>query len=164
MVVTPVVVVLGAGVLAARHHCRRRISTSRCSDAAARLIVAYIVVRIAVLLFAASLGNKSWMQNWETRVTLLIWLAIAAEYLGWLDPIISTLDSIGVAAGKSRITVWSVLKLLFTLTLFVLVAAWISRWVERRLKKLEQPRALDPHRHREVRQRLPDRASAFSSA
>jgi small-conductance mechanosensitive channel len=105
-------------------------------DAAARLIGAYVVVRVAVLLFAASLGNKSWMQHWESRVTLLIWLAIAAEYLGWLDPIISTLDSIGVAAGKSRITVWSVLKLLFTLTLFVLVAAWISRWVERRLKRL----------------------------
>ncbi len=106
-------------------------------DAAAHLIVAYVVVRIAVLLFTASLGNKSWMQHWESRVTLGVWLIIAAEYLGWLDPIIATLDSIGVAAGRSRITVWSVLKLLFTLTLFVLVAAWISRWVERRLKKLQ---------------------------
>jgi small-conductance mechanosensitive channel len=105
-------------------------------DAAARLIGAYVVVRLTVLLFAASLGNKSWMQNWENRLTLLIWLAIAAEYLGWLDPIIAGLDSIGIATGKSRVTVWSVLKLLFTLTLFVLVAAWISRWVERRLKKL----------------------------
>jgi small-conductance mechanosensitive channel len=104
--------------------------------AAARLILAYIVVRSAVLVFAASLGNKSWIQNWETRVALLIWLAIAAEYLGWLDPIIATLDSVGIAAGKSRITVWSVLKLLFTLTLFMLVAAWISRWVERRVKRL----------------------------
>jgi small-conductance mechanosensitive channel len=104
--------------------------------AAARLILAYIVVRGAVLVFAASLGNKSWIQNWETRVALLIWLAIAAEYLGWLDPIIATLDSVGIAAGKSRITVWSVLKLLFTLTLFMLVATWISRWVERRVKRL----------------------------
>jgi small-conductance mechanosensitive channel len=105
-------------------------------DAATRLIGAYIAVRLVVLLFTASLGNKSWMQHWENRATLLIWLAIAAQYLGWLDPIIASLDSIGIAAGKSRITVWSVLKLLFTLTLFVLVAAWISRWVERRLKKL----------------------------
>ena len=104
--------------------------------AAARLILAYIVVRSAVLVFAASLGNKSWIQNWETRVALLIWLAIAAEYLGWLDPMIATLDSVGIAAGKSRITVWSVLKLLFTLTLFMLVATWISRWVERRVKRL----------------------------
>jgi len=105
-------------------------------DAAARLIGAYVAVRVIVLLFTASLGNKSWMQHWETRATLVLWLIIAAEYLGWLDPIISTLDSIGMAAGKSRISLWSVLKLLFTLTLFVLVAAWISRWFERRLKRL----------------------------
>jgi small-conductance mechanosensitive channel len=101
-----------------------------------RLIAAYIVVRIGVLLFAASLGNKSWIQSWETRATMLIWLIIAAEHLGWLDPIIATLDSVGIAAGKSRITVWSVLKLLFILTLFMLVATWVSRWIERRLKKM----------------------------
>jgi small-conductance mechanosensitive channel len=106
-------------------------------SAAARLIAAYIVVRMGVLLFAASLGNKSWIQSWETRATMLIWLTIAAEYLGWLDPIIATLDSVGIAAGKSRITVWSVLKLLFILTLFMLVAAWISRWIERRVKKMD---------------------------
>jgi small-conductance mechanosensitive channel len=105
-------------------------------EAAVHLIGAYIVVRLGVLLFAASLGNKSWMQHWETRLTLFIWLAIAAEYLGWLDPIIAGLDSIGIATGRNRVSVWSVLKLLFTLTLFVLVAAWISRWVERRLKKI----------------------------
>jgi len=129
-IVALALVVLARGALQAAHFDVTMI------DAASRLIGAYVVVRVAVLLFAASLGNKSWMQHWENRLTLLIWLAIAAEYLGWLDPIISTLDSIGVAAGRSRITVWSVLKLLFTLTLFVLVAAWISRWVERRLKRL----------------------------
>ena len=105
-------------------------------DAAMRLISAYIIVRVGVLLFAASLGNKSWMQHLENRLTLFIWLVFAADYLGWLDPIISGLDSIGIASGKSRVTVWSVLKLLFTLTLFVLVAAWLSRWLDRRLKKL----------------------------
>jgi small-conductance mechanosensitive channel len=135
VVVTPVVValllvMLMRGLLFASHF------DVTLMDAAMRLIGAYAVVRVGVFLFAASLGNKSWMQHWENRVTLLIWLIIAAEYLGWLDPIIATLDNIGVAAGKTRITVWSILKLLFTLTIFVLVAAWISRWVERRLKKL----------------------------
>jgi small-conductance mechanosensitive channel len=135
VVVTPVVlalflVTMARGVLFAAHFDVTLI------DHAIRLIGAYVAVRVGVFLFAASLGNKSWMQHWENRVTLLIWFAIAAEFLGWLDPIIATLDSVGVVAGKSRITVWSILKLLFTLTLFVLVAAWISRWVERRLKKL----------------------------
>jgi len=134
VVVLPVVIALGLVVLA-RSVLQASFDVS-VLDAATRLIGAYIVVRIIVLLFAASLGNKSWMQHWENRVTLVIWLAFAAEYLGWLDPIISFLDSIGMAAGKGRITLWSVLKLLFTLTVFVLVAAWISRWVERRLKRL----------------------------
>jgi small-conductance mechanosensitive channel len=105
-------------------------------DAAIRLVGAYVVIRVVVLLFAASLGNKSWIENLENRLTLFLWLVFAADYLGWLDPIITLLDSIGVASGKSRVTVWSVLKLLFTLTLFVLVAAWVSRWIDRRLKKL----------------------------
>ena len=136
VVAAPAVVALGL-VVVARNVLNAAQFDVTMLDAAAHLIVAFVVVRIVVLLFAASLGNKSWMQHWESRAALFIWLIIAAEYLGWLDPIISTLDSIGVAAGKSRITVWSVLKLLFTLTLFVLVAAWISRWVERRLKKLQ---------------------------
>jgi len=137
VVVAPVVVALllvvfAHGILFAAHF------DVTLMDAAVRLIGAYVAVRVGVFLFAASLGNKSWMQHWETRLTLVIWLAFAARYLGWLDPIIGMLDSIGIAAGKTRITVWSILKLLFTLTLFVLVAAWISRWVERRLKRLTQ--------------------------
>lgn len=134
-VATPALVALGAVILlrGGLHAAHFDVSVL---DAAARLIGAYVIVRLAVLLFAASLGNKSWIQHWENRVTLFIWLAIAAQILGWLDPIIATLDSIGVASGRTRVTVWSVLKLLFTLTAFVLVAAWISRWVERRLKTL----------------------------
>ena len=129
VMVALLLVILAHGILFAAHF------DVTIMDAATRLIGAYAVVRIGVFLFAASLGNKSWMENWETRLALLIWLAIAAEYLGWMDPIIAALDSLGVAAGKTRITLWSILKLLFTLTLFVLVAAWISRWVERRLKR-----------------------------
>jgi small-conductance mechanosensitive channel len=135
LVITPIIVVLVLVLIANSTLLAAHFDVTLLG-AAARLILAYIVVRCSVLVFAASLGNKSWIQNWESRVALLIWLAIAAEYLGWLDPIIATLDSVGVAAGKSRITVWSVLKLLFTLTLFMLVAAWISRWVERRVKRL----------------------------
>jgi small-conductance mechanosensitive channel len=131
----PAVVVLGfvllsRGILDAAHF------DVTILDAAVRLVGAFVVIRIAVLLFAISLGNKSWLQNIENRLTFAIWLAFAADYLGWLDPIIAGLDSIGIASGKTRVTVWSVMKLLFTLTLFVLVAAWISRWLDRRLKKL----------------------------
>jgi small-conductance mechanosensitive channel len=103
---------------------------------AARLIGSYAAVRAGVLLFAVSLGEKSWMYPWESRVALFVWLVLAADLLGWLDPLIGFLDSVGITAGKGRISLWSVVKLFFTLTLFVLAGAWVSRWVERRLQRL----------------------------
>jgi len=100
VVVTPVVlalllVTMTRGLLFAAH------LDVALMDAAIRLIGAYVAVRVGVFLFAASLGNKSWMQHWENRVTLLIWLAIAAEFLGWLDPIVATLDSVGFAPARA---------------------------------------------------------------
>jgi len=133
--VLPVLVVFGL-VLLARGIVQAVALDATILDAVLRLNAAYVVIRVGVLLFAVSLGNKAWMQNLENRVTLLIWLAFAADYLGWLDPIVSVLDRIGITSGKSHISVWSVLKVLFTLTLFVLVAMWISRWIDRRLKRL----------------------------
>jgi len=135
VVIVPAIAVLGFVILSHGILFAARFDVT-ILDAAIRLVGAYIVIRVVVLLFAASLGNKSWIENLENRLTLSLWLVFAADYLGWLDPIIAILDSIGVASGKSRVTVWSVLKLLFTLTLFVLVAAWVSRWIDRRLKKL----------------------------
>jgi small-conductance mechanosensitive channel len=133
--VVPVISVLGLVILA-RGIVNAEGLDVTIMDAAMRLVGAYIVIRAGVLLFAASLGNKSWMKNLENRLTLLLWLTFAADYLGWLDPIIAALDSIGISSGKTRVSVWSVLKLLFTLTLFVLAAVWVSRWIDRRLKKL----------------------------
>ncbi len=135
VVILPAIAVLGLVILSHGMLYAARFDVT-ILDAAIRLVAAYIVIRVVVLLFAASLGNKSWIENLENRLTLFLWLVFAADYLGWLNPIIALLDSIGLASGKSRVTVWSVLKLLFTLTLFVLVAAWVSRWIDRRLKKL----------------------------
>ena len=68
IVITPVLVALGLvllsrGLLYAAHF------DVTVLDAAVRLIGAYIIVRIGVLLFAASLGNQSWLQHLESRLT-----------------------------------------------------------------------------------------------
>ncbi len=157
VVVTPVIVALvlvharqqhAAGGALRRHHAGRRGAPDRRVHRGA-----HAPCCCSPPAWATNPGCKTG----KRAIALLIWLAIAAEYLGWLDPIIATLDSIGIAAGKSRITVWSVLKLLFTLTLFMLVAAWISRWVERRVKRLTNVAHVDAHRHREIRQCVSDR-------
>ena len=125
--------------------------------AAARLITVYIVVRIGALLFAASLGAKSWMQSWETRASLLIWLAIAAQYLGWLDPIIDTLDMIGLTAGKTpRDRLVGAQAAVHPDHLHA--GRRLAQPLGRAARQAPQEHcAVDAHRHRQVRQRVPHR-------
>jgi small-conductance mechanosensitive channel len=47
------------------------------------------------------------------------------------------LDSIGLDTGKTRISVWSIAKLIVTVALFVLGAVWLSRWIEKRLARVQ---------------------------
>ena len=50
----------------------------------------------------------------------MIWVFLSLHLLGWGDDVIDALDSIGIQAGNTRISVWSVMKLLVTVSLFVL--------------------------------------------
>jgi len=106
-------------------------------DLMLELLGALVLIRIAVFLLRLSLGPKTWLKSWETHVTLIAWSVVALQILGWLDPVINKLDDVGFTIGTDRkVTAWSVLKTLFIITLFVLGATWIARWVERRVMSL----------------------------
>jgi small-conductance mechanosensitive channel len=82
-----------------------------------------------------SLGNRT--KGWGNTISLAVWGFLALHVLGWFDPVVQALDSVGIKAGKSNITLWSVLKLLFTVGAFIMVGAWIARWLERRLMSMQ---------------------------
>lgn len=106
-------------------------------DLTLELLGALVLIRIAVFLLRLSLGPKTWLKSWETHVTLLAWSFVALHILGWLDPVVNKLDDIGFTIGKGKkVTAWSILKSLFIITLFVLGATWVARWIERRVMGL----------------------------
>jgi small-conductance mechanosensitive channel len=94
-----------------------------------------LLIRIGVYLVRLSLGDRT--KGWGNAITFLIWAVLALHVLGWFDPLVSALDSVGIKTSKSRITLWSVLKILFTVGAFILIAVWIARWVERRLMAMQ---------------------------
>jgi small-conductance mechanosensitive channel len=50
---------------------------------------------------------------------------------------VDRLDHVGFTIGKNKeVTIWEIFKALFTITLFVLGATWIARWIERRVMTL----------------------------
>ncbi|MGC3982719.1 MAG: mechanosensitive ion channel [Steroidobacteraceae bacterium] len=92
-----------------------------------------LLVRVAVFVFRVSAGERAPIKGWGNTISLLIWIALSLHVLGWFEPVVEALDSAGIQAGSARISIWSVLKVLFTVSLFVLAAIWIARWIERRL-------------------------------
>jgi small-conductance mechanosensitive channel len=108
---------------------------SRIVDLAITLAGLMLLIRLAVYMVRVSLGNRT--KGWGNVITFVIWALLALQVLGWFDPVVQALDSVGIRAGKTRITLWSVLKILFTLGAFILVAVWIARWFERRLMSMQ---------------------------
>ena len=108
---------------------------SRIVDLAITLAGLMLLIRLAVYMVRVSLGNRT--KGWGNVLTFVIWALLALQVLGWFDPLVQALDSVGIRAGKTRITLWSVLKILFTVGAFILVAVWIARWFERRLMAMQ---------------------------
>ena len=106
-------------------------------DLAITLIGLLLLIRLAVFVVRVSIGQRTQVKGWGNTIALVIWAFAALHLLGWFDPVVEALDSVGLKAGDTRITVWSVLKLLFTVSAFVLVAAWLARWIERRLMGMQ---------------------------
>jgi small-conductance mechanosensitive channel len=102
-------------------------------DNALPLIGLLLLVRLGVYVFRVSAGTRAPIKGWGNTISLLIWIALSLHVLGWFEPVVKALDSAGIQAGSARVSVWSVLKVIFTVTLFVLAATWIARWCERRL-------------------------------
>jgi small-conductance mechanosensitive channel len=106
-------------------------------DISLPLVSVLILVRLGVYLLRLALGVRSWVHTWESRFTLLIWLAISFELLGWWDAIESSLDSINLLPGRTHFTLWALLKGLVIITAFVLVTSVVARAVEQRIMRME---------------------------
>lgn len=105
-------------------------------DTSISLIGLLLLVRLAVYAFRVSAGTRAPIKGWGNTISLLIWIALSLHVLGWFEPVVEALDSAGIQAGAARISIWSVMKVLFTVSLFVLGAVWIARWIERRLMSI----------------------------
>lgn len=104
-------------------------------DLAITLAGLMLMIRVAVYVVRLSLGNRT--KGWGNTITLIIWGILALHVLGWFEPLVQALDSVGVSTTRNRITLWSVLKILFTVGAFILIAVWIARWIERRLMAMQ---------------------------
>jgi small-conductance mechanosensitive channel len=106
-------------------------------DIAMDLATVLVLVRFGMHALVVSLGPNSWIRSWELRLTIVIWLAISFQVLGWFAGIERTLDSIDLIPGKSQFSLWALLKGFVVIAGFLIVTSLIARTIERRVMKLE---------------------------
>jgi small-conductance mechanosensitive channel len=136
MVIAPsfmgVVLILGLRALFASFSLRVELI-----DAAMDLATVLVLVRFGVHALSISLGPNSWIRSWELRITFVIWAAISFQVLGWFEGIERTLDGIDMVPGKSKFSLWALLKSIVVIAGFLIVTSLIARTIERRVMKLE---------------------------
>ena len=106
-------------------------------NTAMELASTLMLVRLGVYLLRLGLGPDSWLRNWENRLTLLIWLAISFQLIGWFGALQSTLNDINLLPGRGEFTLWALLKGLVIISTFVLVTSVLARAFERRIMTVE---------------------------
>jgi small-conductance mechanosensitive channel len=106
-------------------------------DLAVQLTGLLLLVRLVIYLLRVSLGTRARVKGWGTPVSIIVWVFLSLHVMGWGQDVITVLDSIGINTGKTRISVWSIATLIVTIGLFVLAAVWVSRWIEKRLGRMQ---------------------------
>lgn len=105
-------------------------------DTGIQLAAVLLGVRLGVYLLALAMGPRSWIARWESRLSLALWVVLGFALLGWFDFIESSLDAIDLIPGKKQFTLWSLIKGLVVVTLFIVMASLVSRAVESRVMKI----------------------------
>ena len=105
-------------------------------DVALQLSTALVLVRLGVLVLRLMVGPKSWVSGLEFKLTLLLWLAISFQLVGWFNRVESVLDAIDLLPGKEKFSVWDLLKGIVVVTGFVLISSIVARALEQRVMSL----------------------------
>jgi small-conductance mechanosensitive channel len=99
--------------------------------------VTLLAMRVAVYLLARAMGPRSWVARQQLRFTAVLWMLAVSTLLGWFNFIETHLDNIELAVGKVKFTVWSLIKSVVMVTVFLVLASLISRAIETRVMKLQ---------------------------
>ena len=96
---------------------------------AINLLSAWVVIRFASRLIRHTV--------WSNLLFTTVWVVVALNILGVLDPLIASLDRMAVTLGTVRISVYTVIKGMMSLGILLWAASLASRFVSDRIRHIE---------------------------
>ncbi|RLL51977.1 mechanosensitive ion channel protein MscS [Mariprofundus sp. EBB-1] len=101
------------------------------------LLLSLAAIRILIYMLRKGFSSGRLVKAWESIISTMIWLMVVLHLLGWLPSVISALDAFAFNLGESHISLLLVIKLILTIAFFWMLAQWLTKWIEQRVKQSE---------------------------
>ncbi len=99
------------------------------------LLLSMAAISLSIYVLRTGFTPSPALKAWESFISLSIWGMVALHLIGWLPEIIQSLDDLAINFGDSRISILSLLKLIIAIVFFIVVANWITRFIETRARR-----------------------------
>jgi len=94
-------------------------------------------IRFAVYLLRLTFSHAVWLVAFERWIAMLIWVVLALHLTGLLPEMVAWLSEVELAAGKYRLSLWSLLSAVFWVAMTLLLALWAGAALEVRLLRAQ---------------------------
>lgn len=101
------------------------------------LLLSLGLIRLSIYLLRKAFSPGPALKAWENSLTTIIWIVVALHLFGWLTPMIQAMDSVSITTGENRFSLWSVIKLIVSIAVYLVFALWLSATIENRLNRSE---------------------------
>lgn len=102
-------------------------------DIAVTLLISLAVIRITVFLLRRAYTPSPLIKAWENIISTSIWFIVVLHLLGVLGDITALLNELAVTVGDRRVSILDVVKVSLSVVVFLLLATWLSRVIEKRV-------------------------------
>lgn len=97
------------------------------------LLLSLAVIRITVFLLRRAYTPSPLIRAWENIISTSIWFIVVLHLIGVLPDITALMDELGFTVGQKRISLLAVFKVSLSVIIFLVLASWMSRVLERRV-------------------------------
>ncbi len=104
---------------------------------ASKLLLAMAVIRLIVYAVRYIIAPGGLLKTLENTISSLIWLVLALYLSGVLPEVLAALEGVKFSAGKNPMNLLLVLQALLTIVITILIALWLSRFLENKLMRHE---------------------------
>jgi small-conductance mechanosensitive channel len=99
------------------------------------LLLSMAAITLTIYVLRTGFSPSPALRAWEGFISLSIWVLVALHLIGWLPDVIEALDELAINFGDSKFSVLSLLKLSTAIIFFVVLANWLTRFIEARARR-----------------------------